>query len=340
MPPLTHADVGAALLQFMHDKHRQSFNNMFGQIIGRPRTRKSVSIHKLLNSTFEPERPIIRSVSSDFCERDSVDFNGETMVHWCCRSGEVQRLQTLLGEGFGLQTKNKKGETPLHVACFAGNAPCCQVLAMKGADVNATDADGWGALHWAVEQNNHECAKMLITHRADLDLRLRSGKTPLDLAVSADTEGKKMMALLQEQEAAGKVSLIKNQIVNKALTKFLRRKSKSQSASQKDAIGEDKHILLVQNAPKWRHLKAAAAERRGRKPRINMKTLLNEAIQCKSFQDSDAIKHLMQGGGHAAMVYFLRSCDAGTQAEVVMPLSLSCCFDFVLHRPSFCYTLS
>ncbi len=292
---------------------------MFGQIVGRPRARKSVRIHKLLNSTFEPERPIIRSVSSDFCERDSVDLNGETMVHWCCRSGEVQRLQTLLGEGFGLQTKNKKGETPLHVACFGGNAPCCQVLATKGANVNDTDTDGWGALHWAVEQNNHECVKTLITHRADIDLRLHSGKTPLDLAVSADEQAKQMMALLQEQEAAGTVSLKNNQTVNKALTKFLRRMSKGQSSSQKNltgALADDQHILLTQNAPKWRHLKAAAAERRGSKPKINMKALLNEAIHRKSFQDTDAIKRLVQGGGHAAMVYLLRSCDAGTQSEV------------------------
>ena len=125
----------------MHDKHRQSFDHMFGRIVGRPRTRTSVRIHKLLNSVFEPDRPIIRFPSSDFCEKDSVDGNGETVVHWSCRTGEVERLQQYLADGFCLRKKNKKGESPLHVASFAGNSQCCQILAMKGADVNDIDEE-------------------------------------------------------------------------------------------------------------------------------------------------------------------------------------------------------
>ena len=323
----------------MHDKRRQSFDRMFGVVVGAPKARASVRVHKLLNSTFEPTRPIMKCVSSDFCERDSVDGNGETLVHWSCRSQEVERLQQLLADGYCMQTKNKKGETPLHVASFGGNAQCCQVLAMKGADVNSTDEDGWCALHWAVEQNNLECVKTLITHKAEIDFRLRSGKTALDIAVSADEQATHMMHLLQEQEEAGTVTLKSTAVVNKALSRLLKRVSNgSAPKTLTHVLGDDKHILLTPSAPKFRHLAAASActSKRARGPRIDMTSLLNDVIQRKLFVDTDAIKRLIQGGGHAAMVYLLRSCDASTHREVIlMPRSpVPALFRKRLPRPS------
>jgi ankyrin repeat protein len=193
---------------------------MFGVIKGKAVPRKSVRTRKLLNSLFEPERPVMRSIASDFCERDALDLNGESLVHWCCRQDDMVKLQQLIVDNYSLHFRNKKGETPLHVCCFAGSDECCAVLLQHtSSDVNCLDNDGWSPLHWAVEQNHLECVKILLTHKADVNLRLPSGKTPLELAVQTDPFAKEMMAVLLEQEQTGKV-VLKSTGLSKAFHKF------------------------------------------------------------------------------------------------------------------------
>ena len=207
-------------LQSYIKEHNTSFNKMFGVIKGKAVPRKSVRTRKLLNSLFEPERPVMRSIASDFCERDTLDLNGESLVHWCCRQDDVVKLQQLIVDNYSLHFRNKKGETPLHVCCFAGSDECCaELLQHTSSDVNCLDNDGWSPLHWAVEQNHLECVKQLLTHKADVNLRLPSGKTPLEIAVQTDPFAKEMMAVLLEQEQTGKV-VLKSTGLSKAVQKF------------------------------------------------------------------------------------------------------------------------
>ena len=52
---------------------------------------------------------------------------GRLQVHWSCRSGDANKLSSLIDAGYNLKIKNKKGETGLHIACFSGSNACCEV---------------------------------------------------------------------------------------------------------------------------------------------------------------------------------------------------------------------
>ena len=296
----------------MHDSHQESFNNLFGRIVGKRKPTESVRIMKLLRSQLVPERPIIPCIASDYCEAGTRDLNGETTVHWSCRSGEVHRLAKLIEDGCNLNTRNKKGETPLHIACFSGSRECCKLLLKFGADVDILDDDKWGAIHWAVEQNHLECVKALVVHNCNFNLRLPSaGKTPLDLAVQGDASAKRMMDLLMKQEQDGEMVPKATKTVNRALARFVPK-------SKRDAkVDDQKKIASIKAPPAFRHLKAARLAARGRKEHLSMAKFLVESIHRKSFRETAEIKTLIQQPGYAAMVFFLRSCGAGTMAEAV-----------------------
>lgn len=344
-------------LQFMSDKMPESFNRMFGQIKGKPHVRMCVRTHTLLTSTFHTERPVMPSVigRSDFCEVDAHDENGESTVHWCCRSDDLDRLELLIRDGYSLHKTNKKGETPLHVASFAGAVACCQALIAHGVQVNVVDADGWAPLHWAVERNNLECVRELMNHNADINLRLPTERTPLDLAVKSDAEAAQMMELLVKQEQEGSMEHQNVKIVNKALGKFLKFAISKKKVGGKQVGGAHPHQGVCEENDKkwgmgkgttpdiirrrpsagsevnrrsssagekapatkhrrtWKHLERQAP---GYRYKVHMKRLLNPRIQRNTYNDTEEIKRLIQTESYAAMVYFLRSCDARTLQEV------------------------
>ena len=287
-------------LQNMQDTRPESFHHMFGRVVGKREPSKSVSIRKLLKSTFEPERPVIRSISSDFCEEGSVDLNDETLVHWKARSGECLELAKLLMKGGG-DARNKRGETPLHIACFVGNVECAEILLQAGADVNSADADQWTPLHWAVEQNHHDVVRCLLTHKAQINLALPSRKTALDLAAQADSDAASMLQALVQQEQDRTMQQKAAKTVGRALSKFTR------NASSHGPIGSNKTPALdsTLHKPRWRHLEAARLEAKGRIKPVHMQSLLHDAIRSKDFALTAQVEALMSSRGHAAMVRFL-----------------------------------
>ena len=290
-------------LQNMRDKQTESFHHMFGRVVGKREPSKSVSIRKLLKSTFEPERPVIRSISSDFCEEGSVDLNDETLVHWKARSGETLELAKLLMKGGG-DARNKRGETPLHIACFVGNVECAELLLQAGADVNSADSDQWTPLHWAVEQNHHDVVRCLLTQKAHVNLALPSGKTALDLAVQADSDALSMLQALVQQEQDRTVQQKAAKTVGRALSKFTR------NACSHGPIGSNKPPTLdsTLHKPRWRHLEVARLEAKGRIKPVRMQSLLHDAIRSKDFALTAQVEALMSRG-HAAMVRFLCQCS-------------------------------
>ncbi|CAG0894492.1 unnamed protein product, partial [Darwinula stevensoni] len=85
---------------------------------------------------------LLRSLPPEDVEMmiNSVDENGNTVVHLAARSGNISLLMTLLQRGepsLCLLTKNKRGLTPVEVANIAGHGDCAHYLNIYEAGLRA-----------------------------------------------------------------------------------------------------------------------------------------------------------------------------------------------------------
>ena len=74
------------------------------------------------------------------------DREGETMLFYGVRSGDIQLVQQLLGSGFSIDVRNHRGETPLFAAVGSKNLAMFRFLVGRGCDPEATSEKDslWG----------------------------------------------------------------------------------------------------------------------------------------------------------------------------------------------------
>ncbi|MCW5963054.1 MAG: ankyrin repeat domain-containing protein [Bryobacterales bacterium] len=119
----------------------------------------------------------------------SLSETGSTALHDAALRGNVEVLRVLLGHGFPVDSPNAAGATALHDAALAGNLPVVRFLLEKGADLQARDAeDGATALHHAASWGRAEVLRYLLEQGADPQLKTKSGKTALEVALDANQE--------------------------------------------------------------------------------------------------------------------------------------------------------
>jgi ankyrin repeat protein/beta-lactamase regulating signal transducer with metallopeptidase domain/6-phosphogluconolactonase (cycloisomerase 2 family) len=85
-------------------------------------------------------------------------------------SGDRKRLQSLIKNAVGINTRGQGGYTALHWAAKENQKNGAELLLEVGADVNArTSEGGWNPLHIAALQSNKDVAESLIAKGAELD---------------------------------------------------------------------------------------------------------------------------------------------------------------------------
>lgn len=62
------------------------------------------------------------------------------------RSGEIEKVKSLLAEGADVNVSGEDGVTALMAACENGHVGVAELLLTYGAAVNTQDKDGWSAL--------------------------------------------------------------------------------------------------------------------------------------------------------------------------------------------------
>lgn len=95
-----------------------------GQFLEAVRTGNVYQLHRLLNETND----------SDSGGQNQVDVNGY----------------------------NVDGQTALHQCCLSGNLELVKLLIKFGADIRLTNRDGWSALHLAVWKGHRDIALYLV----------------------------------------------------------------------------------------------------------------------------------------------------------------------------------
>lgn len=164
---------------------------------------------------------------------NSVDSDGQTLLHLAISQGRPELVQLLLEFEPDVEAQSRSGSSPLeaasasgealivelllarkastersesstwgpiHLAAAGGHVDVLRLLILKGANVNALTKDGNTALHIAVVERRRDCARLLLASGAGADVRnTRDGETPLHVAAGLGDEH--MVKLLLQKGA-------------------------------------------------------------------------------------------------------------------------------------------
>ncbi|KAG2495140.1 hypothetical protein HYH03_006749 [Edaphochlamys debaryana] len=114
-----------------------------------------------------------------------------TGLHGAAWSGDVGKVEALIGGGATVDAREKFGRTPLHVAASRGHADVVEVLLDRGkAKVEATDKNWKTALHVAALEGHGAVVEVLLDKgEAKVDKVDKLGWTALQCAASQDHAG-------------------------------------------------------------------------------------------------------------------------------------------------------
>ncbi|XP_057721758.1 protein VAPYRIN-like [Arachis stenosperma] len=180
------------------------------------------------HGSMDDTREVLERSDPSWKAVDSIDSNGETLLHLAISRKRADVVQLLLEFEANLEARNGSGSTPLeaaassgaaliaelllahkanierqetstfgpiHVAAKQGHCEVLRLLLLKGARVDSLTKDGNTALHLAVEENKIECVKLLLANGARTDIR-NAGKGDTVLHIAASTGDHNMVELL------------------------------------------------------------------------------------------------------------------------------------------------
>ncbi|KAK2969157.1 hypothetical protein RJ640_009916 [Escallonia rubra] len=187
----------------------------------------------ILNGSMDEIREAMEKCDPSWKAADSVDADGQTLLHIAIAQNRPDLVQLLLefepdveslsrsgsspleaaaasGEALIVElllahqasTERSQGSTwgPVHLAAGGGHVEVLRLLLLKGADVDALTKDGNTALHLAVEERRKDCARLLLTSGARVDVRnIGDGDTPLHISAALGDEH--MVKLLLQKGA-------------------------------------------------------------------------------------------------------------------------------------------
>jgi len=169
------------------------------------RPRKSVTdkldelgfIRFLLDRGADPNGPLNAKLPGRQAQGGIAVIPGGTPFHRAARSADVATMRLLLEKGADPNRASNDRTTPLIAAAtgqgarFAGGderpepefVEAIRLCLEKGADINAVNDRGDTAMHAAAQRGADLIVQFLAEHGAKLDLKNKSGRTPLDLAL-------------------------------------------------------------------------------------------------------------------------------------------------------------
>lgn len=128
-----------------------------------------------------------RKCAIDYKYQDGSAYDGFSL-HRAVMAGRMQTVESLIGEGAGVNASAHDGFTPLHVAAQQGNCQMVQLLLKHGAQ---PDKFAWinnenkTPLHVAAQYGYLAVVQFLLPYYAQADIFKSPGRTPLQVAVAS-----------------------------------------------------------------------------------------------------------------------------------------------------------
>ena len=141
---------------------------------------------------------------------NTVDANGQAMLHICASAGDLEVVQALVGAGADVDKRNAYKETAIMLAALQGRLKVVEYLLSKDAQINHP---GWTPLLYAATNGHDDVIKILLENYAYIDSSSPNGTTPLMMAVRG---GHVSTVLLLLEEGADPV--VKNENGDTALS--------------------------------------------------------------------------------------------------------------------------
>jgi uncharacterized protein len=151
----------------------------------------------LLDHSAEPDAPLKTKLPGRMAQGAISVPPGATPFYRAARSADLETMRLLLARGADPNRPSDDHTTPLIAAAtgqgarFAGGqerpepefVEAIRLCVEKGADVNAANDRGDTPMHAAAQRGADLIVQFLADHGAKLDVKNKSGRTPLDLAL-------------------------------------------------------------------------------------------------------------------------------------------------------------
>jgi hypothetical protein len=129
-------------------------------------------------------------------DRDEIDADGTTPLHWAAHRGDLATVRALLAAGAAVDAANRYGVRPAYLAAENGDAATMRTLLEAGADPRAVFAEGETLLMTAARTGDVATIQVLLAAGAEVNsIEARGGQTALMLA-AAENNGAAVAALL------------------------------------------------------------------------------------------------------------------------------------------------
>lgn len=103
-------------------------------------------------------------------------------------SGDLARIDYLVGKGAKVNKRDAQGLAPLHHAANDKKLEVAKHLIARKADVNLKDSDGWPVISHAVLRDDADMVRLLAESKANLELPNGRGLPPLSIAIETRKE--------------------------------------------------------------------------------------------------------------------------------------------------------
>ncbi|XP_060191161.1 protein VAPYRIN-like [Lycium barbarum] len=138
-------------------------------------------------------RDVLEKSNPKWKAADSVDHEGQTLLHLAIIQARPDVVQLLLEFQPDIEARSRSGSTPLEAATASGEALIVELLLANKASTERTEFSAWGPIHLAAGNGHMEVLKLVILKGANVNSLAKDGNTALHLAVK---EGRRDCARL------------------------------------------------------------------------------------------------------------------------------------------------
>ncbi|KAI3447352.1 hypothetical protein Pfo_004017 [Paulownia fortunei] len=114
---------------------------------------------------------------------DSVDSDGQSLLHLAIAQGRPDLVQLLLEFEPDIEAHSRSGSSPLEAAAASGEELIVELLLAHKASPERSESSTWGPIHLAAGNGHAEVLRHLLLKGANVNALTKDGNTALHLAV-------------------------------------------------------------------------------------------------------------------------------------------------------------